>query len=223
MKNTLASIFISAALSTSALAQGIITMNPGPGYPIWYSVDKQNFNLVPVGSPSVIPGVGKLNVALYSAPVGTGLAFLGGVPSLGASSGWTIQTSPLLQSITDSPGTLAPANVTLGSGSAGQPVELTVVAWTGEAPSFDEAFWGHHGTVMVGWPASGISRPPAGGATYWQNDTGTDVAPANIRTGVGAFSGLTLSFVPEPSASALAGLGVATLLILRHRKGNADS
>lgn len=210
MKKILVTTLVASALVTSAFAQGAVTMNAsGTKNPIQYSLDGTTLVKAPIGSPSVIPGHGNLNVALYSAPVGTSISLVGGVPDL---TGWTKQASPLLQTITAAAGTITSVGVILGSGTAGQPVELTVVGWTGSATDFATA--AKDATALIGWTGSALST----GGLHWTQDTGTDLLPAALLKSATAYNGLALAPIPEPSMFALAGLGAAALLIFRRRK-----
>jgi len=214
MKKILVTTLVAAALVTSALAQGSVTMGASATKnPISYTLDGTTIVKVPVSSPGIatIPGYGNLNVGLYSAPVGTPLSFVAGVPDLSAASPWRLQTSPLLQTITGTPGTMLSTAVTLGSGTAGSDVQLVVVGWTGTAADFATA--ASQG-ALLGWAGSTLST----GGMGWQNPTGTALLPAVVSRTATTFNGLVLAPIPEPSTFALAGLGAAALLIFRRRK-----
>jgi len=212
MKKILVTTLVAAALVTSALAQGSVTMGASATKnPISYTLDGTTIVKVPLGAPATIPGFGNLNVALYSAPVGTPLSLVAGVPDLSAASPWRLQTSPLLQTIAGTPGTMLSTAVALGSGIAGSDVQLIVVGWSGTALDFATA--ATQG-ALLGWAGSTLST----GGMGWQNPTGTALLPAVVSRTATTFNGLVLAPIPEPSTFALAGLGAAALLIFRRRK-----
>jgi len=209
MKKILVTTLVACALVTSAMAQGIITISASAGS-IKYTDDLTTLINVPAGNPAQIPGQGNLNIAFYGAAPGTALSIVGGVPDL---SGWTIQTSALLQRIAPVAGGMPAVNVTMdaASGAAGEDIQLEVVAWTGTFATFQEAV---AGGAYLAWTGDALS----GGGLGWTQGTGTSTSPAVINKGANAFNTLVLAPIPEPSSFALMGLGAAALLIFRRRK-----
>jgi len=208
MKRILFTTLLACVSVASAMAQGIITISASAGS-IQYGWDPTALNSVPVGNPAVIPYWGTLNIAFYGAPPGTTLSIVGGVPDL---TGWDMQTSPLLHQIAPLPGAMPGVNVTMPSslGAPGEDIQLEVVAWAGDYPSFHDAV---SAGAWIAWTGSRYS----GGGLGWTQPTGTQTLPVVINRGDQGFNGLVFS-IPEPSTFVLASLGAAAILICRRQK-----
>ena len=74
-------------------------------------------------------------------------------------------------------------------------------------------YFGQSPVINVAPNAGGLGPTTGPGAIIWQTASGTD--PTKIAGGFGVF---TAGIVPEPSTMALAGLGMAAMLIFRRRK-----
>jgi hypothetical protein len=179
---------------------GIVSFRASPGQ-IKYSTDGTTVTSAPVGNPSQIPAYGPVNLTVYTAPVGTALSVVNGVPILDSS--WRIsantfhQIAPLVGAVPTCTFTLDAA-----SGAAGGSVQLFVAGWTGTYPDFNSAL--ASGLALVGWSGSTLS----GGALTWSQDTGNPwatppIPPAPVVTGSGGFSGLVLGPVVSPSGNML--------------------
>jgi len=222
MKKILVTTLVACALVTSALAQGQITFSAGstptPNFVQW-STDGKTFTKVAGGTPAQIPGYGNFNLILYGAPVGTPLSLVGGIPDLTA---WKPATgiitasgvvSPILQTVGPAAGGVTGKIFQMDGtvlNAAGE-LQLEVVAWTGNFATFADA---SKGGALLAWTGDALS----GGALGWKSSSGSATSPFVIDKGTGAFNGLVLAPIPEPSTFALAGLGAAALLIFRRRK-----
>jgi PEP-CTERM motif len=193
-------------------AQGIVTFIAGSANPIQYSLDGGGtVNNWPLGSPSTLPGYGKLNIALYAASSGTVLNHTSaGTPNL---SGWMI-ASPVMHDIVALPGRVAATAVITDAslGAPGSSVALEVVGWTGNFNTFEDAF-GSGGSILA-WSGSSAN----GGAFGWTQPTGSSTVPQPIFTGSIGFNGL-LFVAPEPGTVALGGLGTLLLAFFRWQRG----
>lgn len=214
MKKILVTTLVACALVSSALAQGQITFSatgtPTPNY-IQYSLDGKLASAVRVPATDQVPGYGKVNIALYGAPVGTTLSLIGGIPDLTGQ--WKVQTSPLLSDIGPAAGGMTGKIVQMDPSSlnAAGELQLTVVAWTGDYSSLLTA---SQNGALIAFTGDALS----GGALTWLSGSGSATTPYVITKGANAFNGLILAPIPEPSTFALAGLGAAALLIFRRRK-----
>jgi len=148
-------------------------------------------------------------------------ALLGGATTGTAASASTAGTLSLLASpstaatwITFRTGTLA-GFVAVGTDSArdsglayGSTGTFQMVAWQGTETTWAAAYadW-KNGLIKAGF-SNPITSPVTTGPT--------DLAVPNL-TGLNSFA-ITLAVVPEPSTFALAGMGVAALMIFRRRK-----
>lgn len=141
-----------------------------------------------VGNPSTHQYAGKLNIALYAAPLGTELKMMGRAPDLCGSSGWRRMNNAPISLIGPFPGTV-PAVVCSFDPRfirAGDVVQLIVVAWTGEFSDFDWAL--RSGASWVGW--AGCCEN--GGAFGWRQKTGIDWPPLPEMLAEGVFDGLII-------------------------------
>lgn len=98
-------------------------------------------------------------------------------------------------------------NVALGGTAV-----LQVLAWLGSANSYGTAavsqqFWAYNGTTYVDASTFTFNNPTGGG--------GSPPGPPKSMDGMPA---MRLQAVPEPTTVALAGLGIASLLIFRRKK-----
>jgi hypothetical protein len=223
MKKILIAAVVACALVSSALAQGLVTFSAtGSSTTTWvpgmiaYTVDgKAPMNLVAKGTPAQVPGYGNLNVAMYSAPKGTGLSLVGGLPDLTGL--WKMQTSAINNALAAA-GYMTAKVVTMDASTynAAGEMQLEVVAWTGTYNSFGTAAAAAMAgqPVLFAWSGDALS----GGALSWVSGSGSSTSPYVITKGANAFNGLVLAPIPEPSTFALAGLGAAALLIFRRRK-----
>jgi hypothetical protein len=215
MKKILVTTLAVCALVAGAMAQGQITFSASgtadPGA-LFYTMDGKLTSKVKIPAGGLIPGVGQVNIALYGAAVGTTLSLTpAGFPDLSA---WKIG-SPILQAVGPAAGGMTGKIVTMDAslGAAGGNVQLEVVAWTGAATSWADAI-ANPGANLFAWSGDKLS----GGALGWTSGSGSATTPFVIGKGPGAFNGLVLAPIPEPSTFALAGLGAAALLIFRRRK-----
>jgi hypothetical protein len=216
MKKTILVASVTALAACSSMAQGIMTFTTsGTTHPIEYSLSGGGTDdtKVPVGNPAQIPVFGRMNVAVYSTIAGTAITFdANSLPNLSIN-GWT-QASIVDNSITFTAGTLGSVSETMGT--AGNPVQIEVVGWTGTANSWQQAEADFiAGTDLVGFSGSILS----GGALGWTQPTGTSTSPAALQLGNTAFNVLVIApETPEPSTIALGGLAAALVIAFRRRK-----
>jgi hypothetical protein len=201
-----------AGLTLSAFAQGQINFN----------------NRVPAATPPILAAVygnstdtNSGGYLLSGSDTSFRAALLGGATSATASSAASVGTLSLLASpstaatwITFRTGTVA-GYVAVGTDSArdsglayGSTGLFQMVAWQGTETTWAAAYtdW------KAGLIKAGFSNPVSSLVT-----TGpTDLAVPNL-SGLNSFA-ITLNAIPEPTTFALAGMGVAALLIFRRRK-----
>jgi PEP-CTERM motif len=195
---------------TMAFAQGSVTFINGTAGLVkqWASLTDLTLISVPVGGGYV---------ELLTAPANTAFTPLGSLSASGlapafatlsdflkANPGWAdIKTT----GISPVAGRFNGGNVTLQSTIPGGAIaEYVIIGWTGTSTSLDAAIAAN---AIIG------SSPMLTTATG--NDaTLTPVSPAvSLST---TFTGLILAPIPEPSTSALVGLGAVTLMLFRRRK-----
>jgi len=221
MKKLIVTTLITGAMAVSVLAQGTVNLPLQSTRFIQYTTDGTTLTKVPAASPTSNPAqvgtYGNLNVAvIYNPTANASAAFTASQASL-LPAGWS-QSQNVLQALY-SPGLSAAKVFTLANETApgANSTEVFLVGWTGTFATWDDAFTA--GTGLLGWTGSTKS----GGSLAWLQGTGDPLGtpagtPVNVVVGASAYNGLVLAPVPEPSTFALAGLGIASLLIFRRRK-----
>jgi len=215
MKKLLGILAISA-LAASAFAQGTITLQNQTGLvKQWTATDNATLISVPKSGGYV---------QLIAAPKGTPLpnplfsAATGGVTEnysslagfLAANPGWAgaVNTSGAIPAlIAFSTGLFNSGTFTINNIAAGANADYILLGWTGNYTSFDAALAAR---TMMG--QSGIASTLTADPTLSPPPT-----PVNLKT---TFAGMTLApvvIIPEPTSFALAGLGLAALLVFRRR------
>lgn len=212
MKKLLVTILMTAALATSVFAQGTVAFSASAAHGlVQYTTDGTTRTSVPVGNPAQVGAFGNLNIAIYSAAVGTANPFTAGsfAPLPAA---WSESTTVLHQ-IAPLAGNTPAFTFTLGNIAGGVNGEIMVLGWTGAASDWNSALAA--GTGLFGWTGSTLST----GALSFTAATGNPpILPAvPITYGAAGFNGLVLAPIPEPTSFALAGLGLAALLVFRRR------
>lgn len=197
MKKTLVAAILGLAATASVMAQGRIVLDSYASAPVG------NYPLITYGAQSggtlgsSVPGAANYTIGFYYSTTaatfndGTGYGVPGGTFTLatGAGSTTTLGTLPA------SPGLFTSSTDFAIAGNTGVPVYLVVVAYNGA--SYETSLVRGHSAVF-----SVTANNSFGGGT-----------PLG-----GAMSGFQVIGVPEPSTFALAGLGLASLLIFRRRK-----
>jgi hypothetical protein len=219
MKKLLLTTLIASALAASVFAQGTVTFSASSTHGLIQCLT-DGTTLTPVASagisiPATIGAFGQLNLAVYSAALGTPAPFTATTASL-LPAAW-VEATPVSGVIFPLAGNTLATTFTLGNVAAGGSGEVMLVGWTGTATDWNTA-WAS-GTGLFGWTGSTLS----GGALEWLNATGNPgasppITPVAFTYGATGFNGLVLPIIPEPSTFALAGLGAAALLIFRRRK-----
>ena len=197
MKKTLVAAIIGLAATASVMAQGRIVLDSYASAVLPYPTVTYGANS---GGPlnGLVPGAAGYTVGVYYSLTAatfndpSGIATPGGtfVLATGAGATTTLGTIPASAGLFTSSTDLAIAGNTGAS-----PVYLVVVAYLGS--SYETASVRGHSSVFTVTPNNSF-----GGGT-----------PLG-----GAMSGFQVIGVPEPSTFALAGLGLAGLLIFRRRK-----
>lgn len=208
MKQFLTKTVLAFCLVASASAQEFLTFTAGTTRRIQFSPDGVTVVPLAVGNPAQVPGFGMLNIAFYSAPSGTVLSMVAGIPDL---SSWFVQTSAPIHRIGPIPGIVPGTAMTLSPnvGVPGGYVQVEAVGWSGNYSDFMSA--AQSGNSVLAWSGSAFS----GGALGWTQRTGTATLPQVTVTGAGGFNGLVFAPAPEPSTMVLGGLGALAMMVVR--------
>jgi hypothetical protein len=194
------SILAVVAMASSAFAQGTVAF-------------ANNGQSLVTASGTAIPANGGFAQLLW-APSGTASsAYTQGDPAawFAANPGWAAATAAQggIDAIGPVAGRFTGNTVTVPTATPGATIQAIVAGWTGNYADLNLAYAGH---ASIGFSAA------------FQVATGnpTTVPPGTAAsiTGAGQFTGLNAlptTIIPEPSTLALAGLGVAALLVLRRR------
>jgi hypothetical protein len=215
MKKLLLTALVTGALAGSVFAQGLINLSGGKAY--YNTVQGTTTGTgVPVATIGQAGTYGNINVTLAYSPTANGGLF--SATTAGALTGDWVQGLGEAQRITPTAGTLAASTVTVGPGPGSS--EVFVIAWTGTYTTWNAAiaantganelfFWsGENGVGSLGFNQANQTAPNQ---------------PIAIATGAGGYNGvilqpLAVTITPEPTSFALAGMGLASLLIFRRRK-----
>ena len=221
MKKILLTTLLAGACVGSAFAQGSVNFSAISPRFAKYTTDGTTLTSVAAGTANQLGTTyGTINVAVYSATIGTAAPFGTGVSSLSLlPSAWNAPQN--LVTKVAAAGTIAGTVVTLGNVPASSTTEVMVLAWSGTYADWNSAYTAAESgaKVLLGWGGSLLS----GGAFEYSTGTGNPFATppttaVGLPTGVTGFNGLVLQPVPEPTSFALLGLGAASLLIFRRRK-----
>jgi len=167
---------------------------------------------------TVVPATANLlNFGLF---YGTGATQPGSLTFLGSVSGVNSASSAGL--IVNTSGTAVNALQVPGTTPGQANVWVQLAGWTSSfgtdwaaaqaaAAAGGNNYFGTSRIVNVAPAANGLGPATGPGAIIWQTAAGTD--PTKIAGGFAVFTN-----VPEPSTMALAGLGMAAMLIFRRRK-----
>ena len=188
-----------AASVTSVFAQGTVVFNNNA---------EGLVQLYRFGDPGLIPmPKGGGQVQLFWAPQGTPYTYwtssLTPAAWYSGNPGWNL--GPVVGFTTPAPGEFNGGVLTLVPlEPPGGTIYYVIIAWTGNAQSFDEAVAGNS---------------PHNVSNKFATTTGNPLAvPPGIPVPLAdSFGGLTF-YIPEPSGFALAALGAAILFALRRRK-----
>lgn len=177
------------------------------------------------------------HVELYYAPSTASVSALtantsaGGLALAGLGTGWEVTTPGAATVGTPIAGVFQKTTRTTGTDVAGgAQVYLQVRGWTGSYATWDDAVAAAaslpQGSVLLGWTTYSWTGLGVGNTVNpWLNGTGNPNSippgtPTDMLLSASGFNGLVLApvVVPEPTTFALAGLGLASLLIFRRRK-----
>jgi hypothetical protein len=194
-------------MATGALAQGTVILQNQTGL-----VKEWNWSW-PDPTPINVPKNGGY-IELFAAPVGTPLVgWIGSYSSLsgflGANPAWAVaggQAYPIAFGY----GLFNSGTVTIGNIGAGASAEYFLIGWSGSATTAD--------AVLAGWYAGQNAFGQSAIATTATGDpTAIPVPgfPVSLRP---TFAGMVIVWTPEPSTSALVGLGGIMLMLFRRRR-----
>lgn len=208
------------ALVASAFAQGTIVFNNNTGL-------VQEWTSATDSTPINVPKSGG-EVQLFYAPIGTALTPLGvmgssgytlntynGAPIttlaafLGANPGWTSGgITPMVP--VGAGGQFNGSTVTLAGIAGGASAEYYIIGWVGNSPSWDAAytagvFAGGSSTTLTTATGNPGATPPGSAVPLENTFNGLLEGP------------VVVTVIPEPTSFALAGLGLAALLVFRRR------
>lgn len=190
MKKALVTTILGLAAAVAVQAQGTVKfLNYG------FTTDAQ-VTYGPTGNGPLNAGVNNTYTAGLYYQLGT-VSWAGGIADPGAS-GWTLASASATfaaPNVGNTPGYFDGGNVVIPSYVTG-PISFVVVAYTGA----------NYSNAVYRGSSIGFTLP----------DIATGLTPAG-EFGAG-FQPFQVNFVPEPSSFALAGLGLAGLLIFRRRK-----
>jgi len=204
-------LLIVAVVATSAFAQGTVTMqNNNLGWITqWTSATDTATVHSPTGSGTVdlfaapagatINPLGVMTAAGFAPNYGTLEAFL----AANTAAGWVQVGSSALTG----PGLIHGGVLSITGVAAGANAAYILIGWNSASGTLDTALTPGSG----GWVGESalLSTGTGGGG-------GGTQPPVNLNT---TFNGLTMSpvVIPEPTSFALAGLGLAALLVFRRR------
>jgi len=227
MKRLLGTLAL-AALTTSLFGQGLVQFNNSQSTgPImqWTSATDPTLTVVPKTVGTTVNGRVEI-LAFYNSASATLTPLLTQVPGgvaanystlaafLGAqTTGWNTYGTVAITSLQN--GVFNDAVQTIGSGNPGASVSYAILGWTGAYPTFDAAYGADltaPGSSMIG--ISPVFTTASGNPTT--TPPGTAISISGTFTGMGPL-GLANVVVPEPTSFALAGLGLAALLVFRRR------
>jgi hypothetical protein len=214
MKKILFTTAVLVSFGADVFAQGTILFNASTAdhAPINASTDGTTSSLFPVAG---LAGFGQLNVAFFAAPNGTALTLNQGLPNF---AGWTQAATLATSSSSLGAGSGFAASILMPIGTAGNPVELEVVAWTGSDTTWNQAV--ADSTDLVAFSGDFFNGLQEGGLG-WSQGTGNPSAippiPTPVPIGSTTFNGLTLRKVatPEPSTYALGIMGAVVFFAFR--------
>jgi hypothetical protein len=188
------------ALASSAFAQGLVNFA------------NNSSTLITVDGVAIPAGQG--SAQLLWAPSGsTATAYdpaAGPAAWFAANTAWAAVTAANLgiDAIGPAAGRFAGNAATVPTSTPGAPIAAIVAGWRGNFADLNAAFAGQApigmSSVFAVTPGNPTTTPPGTAASI---------------VGAGGFTGLNIptTIIPEPSTLALAGLGVAALLVLRRR------
>jgi len=216
MKKLLGILAISA-LAVSSYAQGTVVFNNGSGTLVkqWTSTSDSTLITTPKsgGRVELIAAPGNVSLAnplFTSSAAGNTAKYDTLAAFLGANPGWAaIATTPILSL---SAGQFAGGNQTIASLAAGANANYLIIGWSGSYATLDLALAAAQGNTALSF---------LGSTPMFTTATGNPLTtPAGTPTALNVtFTGMTLAplVVPEPASFALAGLGLAALLVFRRR------
>lgn len=196
MKKTLL-VMAAGMMAISGLAQGTITFANGASS----LVNIDNGTTVAAAAASDSP-----RVALYYSTAASAPAI---DPMTGLFAGWTLTTGGLGNVGVPVAGRFSSGTRTAETATGGSSIWVFVAGWSGG--------YADYATALQNNAFTGVT-------TAWSQATGAPngtppTAAVPMTLGATGFNGLTLAgSIPEPGTLALAGLGAASLLLLRRRK-----